>query len=178
MVVESVLIVRSPLCVRGRSGQGRHHRGPGCARGLLDFDRMLIESSLFSSARGDFALPSLGARNVRACRRGKAGQHRRGRVELGDGEPEPDMAARNLTLELVGSALSDQVHAVEHRDPVGERTNWMQESDRRLIPLMHYLILELFRTPVEPRVRSVQAVLVRGRRAGGKRGITSTPGHR
>jgi DNA-binding SARP family transcriptional activator len=44
-----------------------------------------------------------------------------GGVEFEDvGEPEPDVAAGDLALEGVGSALCNQVALVEHRDPVGE----------------------------------------------------------
>ena len=58
---------------------------------------------------------------------GGAGQDPRCLVELGGvGEPEPDMAAGDLVLELGGSALRDQVALVEYRDPVGELIGFLE----------------------------------------------------
>ena len=58
---------------------------------------------------------------------GGAGQHPRRRVEFGgSGEPEPDVGAGDLALELLGGALGDQAALVEHRDPVGELVGLLQ----------------------------------------------------
>ena len=87
-------------------------------------------SSRSSRARSDSRLPSLGTRKVSSSssRRG-AGQHPRRRVEFaGVGEPQPDVGAGDLALELAGGALGHQAALVEHRDPVGELVGFLEVS--------------------------------------------------
>ena len=58
---------------------------------------------------------------------GGVGEDPGGRVEFGGGgEPEPDVGAGDLALELVGSALGDQAALVEYRDPVGELIGFLE----------------------------------------------------
>src|SRR5262249_31719267 len=120
MITESVLIVRSPPRLRERSGQGKRHRGPACARRTL--------RPQWNVHRVDQAGPAPTSPHHRWNPQGQvlviprgAGQDPRCRVEFDDvGKPESDVTAGDLALELAGSALGDQMALVEHGDPVRE----------------------------------------------------------
>src|SRR4029077_20878112 len=58
---------------------------------------------------------------------GGAGQDPRRRVELaGAGEPEQDVAAGDLALEVARSALGDDAALVEYRDLVGQVVGFVE----------------------------------------------------
>src|ERR1700743_1356317 len=78
-------------------------------RELLDVDRVLVQPVQHSPDRLHPAVA-----------RHSQGQRRRA------GEPEPDVAARDLALELVRGALGHQAAPVQHRDPVGQLVGFLQ----------------------------------------------------
>ena len=103
---------------------------------VVDLDRVRRRAGRARPA-ATRTLPSLGTCSVSASSSRAALAEQRGRPRRAParvGELQPDVAAGDAALELVGGALGDQPPVVEHRDPVGELVGLVQvlggEEDR------------------------------------------------
>src|SRR6185312_5297791 len=110
------------LCA-GTAGQGKEDvvEVRGVHRELLDLDRVRIELVEQASYRFRPTVAGDAEGQVLLAVPARVGQdpHRGVEFEV-TGEPEPDVTARDLALELAGSAVRDHAALVEHRDPVRE----------------------------------------------------------
>ena len=103
-------------------------------RQLRNLDAGIIELLEHSAQRGDIAV--VGHAQDQVVLLARAGRERAlGRVQgIRVGELQPDMAARDASLELARRALGDDPATVKDRDPVGELVGLVQvlggEEDR------------------------------------------------
>src|SRR6266851_5477547 len=90
---------------------------------------MFSFSSWSSSARSERTPPSVEICSVIA--RDLPEDSRRVRQRRSVSELEPDVAAGNAALQLVGGTLGDELPSVEHRDAVGELVGFVEVLSRK-----------------------------------------------